>query len=187
MLGAAGRDLLLACAAIAVFGSISADMINTPRAFFAAANARLLPAALTTVHRRFRTPYVAIAVYALLVFAFTVSGAFRPLAVLATISQLLIYLFVCLGVLRVRRLRPRVPGAFRVPGGPVVPLLGATAVLWLLSHSTAAEIGGITLMIAVGSRCICCDPHVEATCVLRRMPDSRLARQFVQRGSQVGA
>jgi basic amino acid/polyamine antiporter, APA family len=151
LFGAAGRDLLLACAAIAVFGSIAADMINTPRAFFAAANARLLPAVLTTVHRRFRTPDVAIAVYALLVFVFAVSGAFRPLAVLATISQLLIYLFVCLGVLRVRRLRPRVPGAFRAPGGPVIPLLGATAVLWLLSRSTAAEIGGIILMIAAAA------------------------------------
>ena len=148
LFGPVGRNLLLACAAIAVFGSICADMINTPRAFFAAANARLLPAVLTTVHRRFRTPYIAIVVYAALVFAFTVSGAFRPLAVLATISQLLIYLFVCLAVLRVRLSKARVPGTFRVPGGPVVPLLGATAVLWLLSHSTAAEIGGITLMMA---------------------------------------
>jgi amino acid transporter len=151
LLGPIGRDLLLACTAIAVFGSVSADMINTPRAFFAAANARLLPTALTTVHRRFRTPYVAIVVYAVLVFAFAVSGAFRPLAVLATISQLLIYLFLCLGVLRIRRLRPRVSGTFRVPGGPVIPLLGATAVLWLLSHSTAAEIGGITLMTAAAA------------------------------------
>ena len=167
LFGPAGRDLLLACAAIAVFGSIAADMINTPRAFFAAANARLLPAALTTVHRRFRTPYVAIAVYALLVFAFAVSGAFRPLAVLATISQLLIYLFVCLGVLRVRRLRPRVPGAFRAPGGPVVPSArrdsGALAPVALDGRRDRRH----HLDDRGGSR-VLRDPHVEAGIVLAR-------------------
>lgn len=151
LLGPAGRDLLLACTAVAVFGSVSADMINTPRAFFRSAQDGLLPARLTDVHKQFRTPYVAILVYAALVFAFTISGAFRPLAVLATISQLLLYLFLCLGVLRLRRVRPREPDAFRVPGGPVVPLFGAGAVLWLLSHSTAAEVGAIVLMLGLAT------------------------------------
>ena len=88
----------------------------------------------------FHTPYIAIIVYATLVFVFTISGAFRPLAVLATISQLLVYFVVCVGVLRLRSLRGSVSGGFRTPGGPVVPLIGAAAVVWLLSHSTAAEV-----------------------------------------------
>jgi amino acid transporter len=86
-----------------------------------------------------------------MVFAFAASGAFRPLAVLATISQLLIYLFVCLAVLQLRRRRGGSPTTFRVPGGPAIPLLGAAAVLWLLSHSTAVEIAGIAAMLAVAT------------------------------------
>jgi amino acid transporter len=151
LLGSPGRSLLLGCTAIAVFGSVSADMVNTPRAFFAAAKAGHLPAALAAVHGRFHTPHVAIIVYTVLVFAFTVSGAFRPLAVLAAISQLLVYFVVCLGVLRVRRVRARVPGAFRAPAGSVVPLLGMSAVLWLLSQSTKAEVAAVALMVVTAT------------------------------------
>lgn len=146
--GSAGGDLMLACTAVAVFGSIAADMVNTPRAFFAVANDGLLPAPLRAVHARFRTPYVAILVYATLLFVFTISGAFRPLAVLATISQLLIYLAVCLGVLRMRRVRQP---AFRVPGGPAVPLLGAAAVIWFLSNSTRSEALAVAVTLGMAT------------------------------------
>ena len=151
LLGTAGRNLLIACAAIAVFGSVAADIVNTPRAFFAIASEGLLPARLAAVHGRFHTPHVAIISYAVLAFLFTVSGAFRPLAVLATISYLLIYLVVCIGVLRMRRVRAVAPAAFRVPGGPVVPLLGIAAVLWLLSHSTWTEVVAVTTTLGVAT------------------------------------
>jgi amino acid transporter len=130
---------------------VAADMVNTPRAFFAVANEGLLPVPLTLVHKKFHTPHIAIMVYATMVFVFTISGAFRPLAVLATISQLLVYFVVCIGVLRLRHLRGSVSGGFRTPGGPVVPLIGAAAVVWLLSHSTAAEVAAIAVMLVAAS------------------------------------
>jgi amino acid transporter/SAM-dependent methyltransferase len=146
--GGSGRDLVLACTAVAVFGSIAADMVNTPRAFFAVANDGLLAAPLGAVHARFRTPYVAIITYAAILFVFTISGAFRPLAVLATISQLLMYLAVCLAVLRMRRLREP---PFRVPGGPIVPVLGAAAVVWFLSNSTGSEALAVAVTLAIAA------------------------------------
>lgn len=148
LFGTSGRDLILVCTAIAVFGSIAADMVNTPRAFFAVANDGLLPAPLRAVHPTYRTPHVAIIVYATLLFLFTISGAFRPLAVLATISQLLIYLAVCLGVIRMRRLRAP---AFRVPGGPAVPILGAVAVIWFLSNSSQSEALAVAVTLAIAA------------------------------------
>ena len=151
LLGQAGGELLLACTAVAVFGSIAADMVNTPRAFFALASDGLLPARLAAVHARFHTPHVAIVVYAALVFAFTISGAFRPLAVLATISQLLVYLVLCVTVLRMRRAGVQKPGAFRTPGGPAVPVVGAAAILWLLSHSTVTEVAAVTGLLAAST------------------------------------
>ena len=151
LLGPAGGELLLACTAVAVFGSIAADMVNTPRAFFALASDGLLPPRLAAVHPRFHTPHVAIVVYAALVLAFTISGAFRPLAVLATISQLLVYLALCVSVLRMRRAGARESGAFRTPGGPVVPVVGAASILWLLSHSTGTEVAAVTALLAASA------------------------------------
>src|SRR5207249_2450695 len=151
VLGVHGRNFLLASAGFAVFGTLTASMVSTPRAFFAAARDGLLPSRLASVHGRFRTPHVAIAAYAALVCAFAASGAFRPLAVLATIAQLTIYLVVCLAVPRWRSLRDRVPGSFRAPGGPAIPVLGAVAVVWLLWHSTGAEVFGIAALIALAT------------------------------------
>lgn len=151
LLGIGGRDVLLASTAIAVFGSNAASMVSTPRAFYAVAREGLLPRALTAVHARFRTPFVAIIVYASLVFAFAISGAFRPLAVLATISQLLVYLFVCIGTWRLRGAKGRVPGGFRTPAGPLVPIAGTLAIVWLLSHSTVAEVAAVSVTLAIAT------------------------------------
>ena len=151
LFGEAGRVLVIVGTALAVFGSVAADMVNTPRALFAVAHEGLLPASLKGVHARFRTPYVAILVYASLVLVVTITGAFRQLAVVATISQLLIYLALCVAALQVRRRRPRQAQAFRIPGGPAVPFLGAVAILWLLSNSTSAEIIGVAAMLVLAT------------------------------------
>jgi amino acid transporter len=145
--GAPGRALIIGCTALAVFGALATDMIGVPRAFLAAAESGMLPARLTVVHPRFRTPWLAILAFAALTLLLAVTGGFRPLAVLSSIALLLVYLAVCLAALRLRYSHPRAPGAFRAPGGPLVPLLGSATVLWLLAHSTRAEAGAMALLL----------------------------------------
>ena len=60
VLGRAGRVLVLAGAAVSMFGYVSGDMLGSPRALFAFARDGMLPAVLARVHSRFHTPYVAI-------------------------------------------------------------------------------------------------------------------------------
>jgi len=85
----------------------------------------MLPAAIGTVHPTYRTPHVAIATYAAASCLLAISGGFRPLAVIASVSLPLVYLAVCLAALKLRVTRDHPPGAFRAPGGPLVPVLGA--------------------------------------------------------------
>jgi basic amino acid/polyamine antiporter, APA family len=147
LFGPVGRGAILVCTAISVFGTLSADTIGTPRAFLLAAGNGMVPAQLAVVHPRFHTPHVAIATFAGLTLLAAVSGAFKPLAILSSASILLVYLAVCLAALRMRATRPRAPGSFRAPGGPLVPLLGAATVVWLLAHSTRAEAAAIAAML----------------------------------------
>jgi amino acid transporter len=110
---------------------------------------RMLPAAIGTVHPIYRTPHVAIATYAAASCLLAISGAFKPLAVIASVSLLLVYLAVCLAALKLRATRALPPGAFRAPGGPIVPALGALTVLWLLAQTTRAEMIGIGTALAL--------------------------------------
>jgi len=149
LMGPLGRSLIVACTAVAVFGALAADMIGTPRAFLAASQSGMLPAALSRIHPRFHTPWIAILATAGVALALSLSGGFAVLAVLASMALLLIYLAVCLAALRLRYTRPQAPGTFRAPGGPTVALLASAVVLWVLSHSTRQEAVGMAVLIGV--------------------------------------
>jgi APA family basic amino acid/polyamine antiporter len=147
LFGQAGWDVIVACMAVAIFGTLAGDMLASPRAVLPVAERGVLPRVLARVHPRFHTPHVAIAGYAGLGCLLALTGAFQPLAVLASVSLLLVYLVVCVAALKLRLTRPRMPGAFRAPGGPLVPLLGIATVLWLLLQSSLME-GAAVLAIA---------------------------------------
>jgi L-asparagine transporter-like permease len=83
--------------------------------------------------------------------ALAVSGTFKPLAILASVSLLLIYLAVCLAALKMRRSGPAPTGAFRAPGGPLVPVAGAATVVWLLAHTSRSEAIGVAITVGVAA------------------------------------
>jgi len=142
--GSWGGKLLLVAGVISIYATISGDTLNTPRVLFASALDGNLPAILSRVHPTYRTPYVSIMVFASLVCVFALTGTFKPLAILASGSILVIYLGVCLATIRLRFLYGA-PGAeeFSVPGGYLVPLLSCLVIGWLLLRLTAEEAVGL--------------------------------------------
>ncbi len=138
--GGWGAKMLLAGVVISIFGGISGDMLGAPRIIFASSVDGSLPGFLSKVHPKYKTPHVAVIFFAIVVCSFAVSGTFRYLAVFATGSLLLIDLGVSLAVLRLRR-RDGLPraGEFRLPFGPLIPLLSCLIVSWLLLQVPAEE------------------------------------------------
>ncbi|MDQ4080691.1 MAG: amino acid permease [Gemmatimonadota bacterium] len=141
-------------AAISTFGHQSGMMLATPRALFAFGRDGILPRAFANVHPRFRTPYVAIITQAVVCATLAITASFGRLAVLATVSTLVLYLLCCIAAWVLRRRDVRVEGAtpFRVPGGPVVPMLAVLVILWLLSSARAREyliVGAVAAVAAL--------------------------------------
>ena len=139
-------------AAISTFGHSSGMMLATPRALFAFGRDGVLPRAFAAVHPRFRTPHVAIITQAMVCGALAITSSFGRLAVLATVSTLALYLFCCVAAWILRRRDVRVEGAlpFRVPGGPIVPVLAVAVIAWLLSSATRREFGVVGAVLAGG-------------------------------------
>jgi len=152
VLGGWGSGLLLLGAGVSIFGTLSVDMLVSPRALFAAARDGLLPARLGSVHPKFNTPHVAIVCHAIVACGFALSGTFKALAIVSSASLLLIYLGCCLAVLELRRRDVRSSTkVFRMAGGPTVPILSSLVVIWLLSHTTRTEAIGLGLLLLAAS------------------------------------
>ena len=109
-----------------------------------------LPKFLGTVHPKYKTPHVAIIFFAIIIGVFALSGTFKYLAVVATGSLLLIDLAVSLAVLRLRQ-RDGLPkeGEFRLPFGPLIPLLSCAIVGWLLLQMPAGEAVSVALLVGL--------------------------------------
>jgi len=153
VLGGAGRVVVLAGGTISMFGYVSGDMLGSPRSLFALARDGILPHVLARVHPRFRTPYVAIIAYAAIVATLAISSSFTQLAILANVGSLSLYLLCVIASYQLQRTDVRGSGTpFTTPGGPLVPILAAGAIVWLLSQATWKEfaIEAIVLLAASG-------------------------------------
>ena len=147
--GRPGMLLIIGVTALSILGYLSGAILSIPRLLFAAARNSQMPAALGKVHPRFATPYVSILVYAGLDFIVAASGSFRQLAIIASVSLLLIYLGAALALIKSRlSSAAHEPKSFRVPGGIVIPLLTAGVIIWLLTHSQKTEVIAVTIVIA---------------------------------------
>jgi len=152
VLGRGGQLLVLVGAVISMFGYASGDMLGSPRAVFAFARDGALPAVLARVHPRFHTPFVAIAVYAIVVASVAISSSFTQLAVLANVASLTLYLTCVAAAFDLQRRDVRADGPpFVLPGGPTIPLLAATVIVWLLSNAAYREFGVEALVLAAAA------------------------------------
>lgn len=152
IIGSVGSTVLLVSAAISCFGNVNLDIMCTSRSLFAGAKDGIFPALLGRVHSRFATPHVAVIIYGLLIFGFTMLGDFRQLANLALACVLLIYGAVVLATLQLRRKpAPAAAQGFRAPGGILTPAVALLAISWLLSGLSAAE--WKTTLVFIGVVC----------------------------------
>lgn len=150
IVGPVGAAILLLTAALSCFGSVSADVMATPRSLFACANDGMLPKFLGKVHPKFATPYLAVITYGTLIFIISISGGFKQLAILASAALLLVYLAVILATVALRRKqRPAAENTFKTPGGLIFPFIGIAAITWLLTRLSKWEILSTLLFIAI--------------------------------------
>jgi amino acid transporter len=150
LLGRAGLTLAGLAAMVSTYGWTVGSTLTSPRILYSMAERGDLPAALGRVHPRFRTPAVAVVVYAAAGLAFALSGGFAANATLSAIVRLVTYGLVCASLLALRRRDAGRAAAFRLPVGGLWAGLGLAFCAWLISTRTFAQAWVLLALIAVG-------------------------------------
>lgn len=146
------RLLMLAGAALSMFGCISSDILGSPRILFAFARDGLLPSVLGRVHSRTHAPHVAIICYAAIAIGFALAGNFAELAVLATLTVAVVYITACVAAWHLAHRGIALAGAplnFRRIG--IAAATGVTGMLVLIALAARIEILGLILLVVVSA------------------------------------
>ncbi len=133
--GRAGASLVAGLVALATFSSLNGSTMSGPRVFWAMAEDGLFFRPVAAVHRRWRTPWVAIAVLGGLAIVFVSFRTFEQLADAFILGLWPFYTLAVSSVFVLRRRRPDAPRPFRTPGYPWVPLVFIVASLGLLANA----------------------------------------------------
>ena len=151
--GPIGVALVSVVVTISTFGALMSVMLTAPRVFFAMADDRLFFRRVASVHPRYGTPHVAIALAAALGVAFVLTRTFEQLADTFVLSIWPFYGLAIAGLYRLRRTRPGLPRPYTVPGYPVLPGVFVAAVIYLVGNALVSDplwTGVTFLIIAAG-------------------------------------
>ncbi|MFZ0636191.1 MAG: amino acid permease [Candidatus Acidiferrales bacterium] len=99
-------------------------LLGQSRVFFSMSCDGLLPKWASTIHPRFRTPYLSSIFVGIFVAFFASVIPIAILGELVSIGTLLAFVIVCAGVWVLRRRSPELARPFRTPWVPFVPIMG---------------------------------------------------------------
>ncbi len=132
------RLLMLAGAAISMFGLMSIELLGGPRTIFAFARDGFLPSILGRVHPRTHAPHMAIICHAAIAIVLALTGTFAELAVLSTLAVAPLYMAGSIAAWLLKR------RGIAEAGEPL-------NFRWL-SVAMVAAVVGMTILIALASR-----------------------------------
>jgi APA family basic amino acid/polyamine antiporter len=145
-MGDFGYYLLLIAAIVSIYGTLSGDILASPRLIYSGGKDRIYPPYFGKLHPKYLSPANAIGFFAVLVTVLSSLGEFRQLALISSSAVLVIYMGVILATIKLKLSKNNNESdSFNLPGGILIPVIAAIAVGWFLWHVTLSE------LIAMGS------------------------------------
>jgi APA family basic amino acid/polyamine antiporter len=141
------KPLIAVLAGTILLIATNAGLIGISRLAFSLGTNNLVPPALSRVHTKFKTPYIAIIVFSLIAILILVPGFFEPdvfakMGALYAVGSLLAFMFAHASIISLRVRKPELPRPFklgwniRIKGRelPVSAMIGfaATVSIWII-------------------------------------------------------
>ncbi len=133
VIGQDWASYLVSAGAVAGITSVLLVMLmSQPRIFFAMSRDGLLPSGVSKVHPTFRTPYITTIITCVVVALVAGVTQIQTVGEMTSIGTLFAFVVVCAAVLMLRFKRPDAHRPFRVPLGPIFPILGILSCSYLM-------------------------------------------------------
>jgi len=149
VIGPAGVVVVSGAIAVSTFGTLNGSMMTAPRIFFAAAEDRLFPQAISRVDPKSHAPTGAIVLMTVMGMIFILVRTFTALADQFIIGIWPFYALAVAGVFVLRRTRPRLERPYRTWGYPFVPLVFLAGALLLLGNYLVSETAAFAIDIGI--------------------------------------
>ena len=137
--GAAGASVVAALVMLSAFGALNGSTMTGPRILFAMADDGLFFRPIAAVHPRWRTPWTAIGLAALLGIGYVSIRSFEQLADAFILGIWPFYALAVGAVFLLRRARPDATRPYRTWGYPFVPLVFLAASVALLGNALVQQ------------------------------------------------
>ncbi len=152
VLGPIGGAAVALIILVSIIGTLNGCFLTSPRLYFAQARDGLFLRQFGDIHPRFKTPHFAIAAQAVWAAALLLSGSYETLLDYAMFALWLSYGVMVAGVIVLRRTHPQTPGAYRMWGYPVTPILflvfTAAFLVNMLITRPVPSIAGLLLIVS---------------------------------------
>ena len=146
--GPMGRTLMAVAAVISCAGGLAVAILVSPRNMFALGESGDLPPAFAAVHPRWKSPHVAIIVYAVLSWLFAVTGTFEYLVTVFVISRILAYGSTSAALLVLRRREG--PAPVPMPGGVVIAIAALLSCAAIVLTTSWTAVRDVAIALAIG-------------------------------------
>src|SRR2546423_2615623 len=125
-------------------------MLGQSRVFYSMARDGLLPATVSQVHPRFRTPWITSVITGILVAFFSAVFTVREAGSLCSIGTLLAFVIVSVGILILRIREPNLPRKFKTPAVWFVAPAGAISAVALMASLPMTTWRRLIIWVVIG-------------------------------------
>lgn len=149
-MGPWGGNMIATGAIISIIGTLNVIMLSGSRLPFALGNEKQLPELFAYVHPRYRTPTWSLIAMAAIIAIVSLAWSFFTALAAASIIRVLVYLMVCVSMIRLRQKKQMDKNYFKLRYGYFFALAGIVFSFWLLAASKWNEIRDVSVCVVTG-------------------------------------
>jgi len=148
-IGPQGASIIAFAILFSILGAANANLLCSPRVYFAMASDKIFFRKIAAVHPRFKTPHISILALGTWSIILSLSGTFEQLFTYVIFGQWLFFGLTVAAVIVLRKKRPDLPRPYRTWGYPYTPIIFIISAFLISVNSLVNEFWNASAGLAI--------------------------------------